>query len=896
MASAKPRRRASTLKAPEPEVTELKNQLAILSYDATGGGITEESQYGSKISVGHRVRQSLQNDSSNGYLKDAFRHLQGFQTVVAAVRTLTAFHGTDGSSNPPKSLYLELLQTLFSILSSALSDHRGNQRYFAHGLKESGWVTLGGILQELSSIESPDTAPKDADFYDRMFGCLLGCALEDDSVIDLFSRIRRRCKPTNDAQEVDAAANTGSNVTRKLVSSDQSNSDDMISNILGSGISSSARVHQPQALLLAMKLWLHLKREHDDDGEASFQPPSIGVLHAISRVTTLSTHNLNALHEDGFLGQILPYLIDKHTRTSSVERQLLFLSKALLELGVAFLEEACLLYQQARSVPLFADLVLDALRRSRMPAYVHFDLSLHGYSSVELPGMGRPFPPQGQSSGYTLSMWFQVVQFDAESHTTLFGAFDAGQTCFVLIYIEKDTRNLILQTSVTSSRPSVRFKSTAFKPHCWYHLVITHQRPKTTSSSRASLFINGEFAEQVKSQYPAGIDPPGKKYASIDPTAFQKHGQNAVQAFFGTPRDLATRLGKGVVSTQWRLASAHLFSDVLTDDLISVYYQLGPRYAGNFQDCLGSFQTYKASARLNIRNESLHPGKEDKSDIISAIRSKAGLLLPEHLIMLNISATVVLDDNDTNNINESRMIKCLSKAAAKNLWNVTRGGQNALAINGAIPSINDALLQSSGFAVLTGDPCTVVPGSMDEAAWRAAGCAPVGLALLEAAQSPEGILRALEITLESVQGSWRNSEAMERENGFGALATLLTHKLENRIESSIEFSPVSTPSPQPKQRDSSLDRRILNAILEFVGFRPEKPEESVINNPLAYRILIVDMQSWKLSSPVIQKIYYEQFVAFSSRSKYRHFNLKRLLRMRTYPSSPEMYIDCLLKV
>ncbi|KAI9869735.1 MAG: hypothetical protein M1823_008970, partial [Watsoniomyces obsoletus] len=127
---------------------------------------------------------------------------------------------------------------------------------------------------------------------------------------------------------------------------------------------------------------------------------------------------------------------------------------------------------------------------------------------------------------------------------------------------------------------------------------------------------------------------------------------------------------------------------------MSVFYNLGAHYHGNYQDCLGSFQTYKASAALNLRNEMLHPGKEDHSELILAIRQKASEIIREDVIVLNISPAAVLDSDDRNSVDESQLVKSLSKLAAKNLLAYTRSGANAVAINGAVPAINDALTQA----------------------------------------------------------------------------------------------------------------------------------------------------------------------------------------------------------
>lgn len=883
MTSTAPRRRASTLKAPQAEVTELRLQLGILGQAFLADGDTYENELDEKIRAGQRIRQSLQEDTAHRHTRDAFRHANGFQTILSVLKNLEdLLHSRSKTSLPNTTIY-DLLQTVILALSAALLDHRGNDRFFRYRIEGGGWKALEEAMKGILSTEGRDGEIGLFDLFDRISGCLLSCALEDDSVLNLPSSFRRRFAQNLSAlSPQDSSPPPVQNVDMLPLPEAEKKSAWL--DFLQKNVDPLVVLCRSEPISVILGLWEFLKRRYSDYTEG-FKSITWSLLEIISHISQTSMHNLNSLHEAGALGRILPSLVDLHPPYPPPEQQLLVLAKSLLRIGVASLDEAHFMYKHARSSPVMAELVLYALRVSRVPSFVYFDLSIHGYASVELPGIGCVFPPQGSSAGYSLSMWVEVLRFDPNSHTTLFGAFDASQTCFVLVYIEKDTRNLILQTSVTSSRPSVRFKSTSFKENRWYHIIITHQRAKTTSSARASLFINGEFVEQVKSQYPASVTSPGKK-PGMDTSGSTKKHEHAIQAFLGTPQDLATRLGRGLVLTQWRLASSHLFSDVLNDDLIAVYYQLGPRYVGNFQDCLGSFQTYEASAALNLRNESLHPGKEDRSDIITAIRSKAGYLLPESLVMLNIAASVVLDDNDTNNINETHLIRSLSKVSSKNLWGVTRGGRNALAINGAVPSINDALLNPSGFAVLTGDPCTVVPGSLDDAAWRVAGCAPVGLAILETAETSSDILRSVQIIFESIRHSWRNSEAMERDNGFGALANLLTSKLELRTrDQTATPSPVPTSVNAQSLNDSDLDLQVLSIVLEFVGYRQDRPEESVINNPLAYRILIVDLEIWRTRTSTVQTLYYEQFITFASRSKFKQFNLKRLLRMRQYKTS-----------
>ena len=461
---------------------------------------------------------------------------------------------------------------------------------------------------------------------------------------------------------------------------------------------------------------------------------------------------------------------------------MLELANRLIELGINELEDGRFLYRQAMENDAVASFLLNAIKRSQDPPHIQFDLSRHGYSSMELQSLGRPFPPTS-SSGYTFTAWICVDQFDNNMHTTILGIVDSTQKCFVLAYIEQDTRKFILQTSVSAPRASVRFKAVIFESNRWYHVALAHRRGRGLSASKAALYIDGEFVEQVKCTYP---QTPAEGIP--------------VQLFLGTPSQLSPRLGKGVVSSKWSLGTAHLFDEIISDDLIAVHYRLGPRYYGNFQDCLGSFQTYEASAALNMRNELMHPGKEEKSDIISAIRHKASGILPEGRIILSISPTSVLEDGSSSPIEDHPIMKLLLGKASIVLQAKVRSG--AVAINGAIPSINEALSMPHGLAVMTGEPIVVVPQALDDAAWRIGGCAAVGLKMVEMARTPTQVCRAVEILFEMVRGSWRNSEAMEKDNGFGILANILRNKEARGI----------------------VGEELLRLVLKFVGYNHSRPE------------------------------------------------------------------------
>ena len=862
MGSLVPDSRGST---PEAGFSELQPGLQILIQTLSQHGDDEDGVEAThrKAHAGHCIRQEILDAPNASHQRDQFRLHHGFQALLTAMASTVHLNTKSGADSEQQQSLLDILQVFFGILSAALQDHRGNQRYFHKRIEGGGWQSLKSVLLQLL-FKSEGVQRQE--LTERVLGCLLACGLNDESMVPVFSKLSKVMSKFQDE-----APSKKTYDLPKPAGSDEATS--VVRNLLGTNIDALATVHNPEAFSIMLELWVALEVEPRSKNYPEYMS-SQGILSTIRHVAAQSMRNLRALHTTPLLNTALSCLVSPLLRQHELT-ELQSLTISLLELGITNLGNAHLLYRQATSSPLIANTLLKALRMSHNPPYIHFDLSAHGYASVEFPSIGRVFPPTSPNAGYTLTLWFHVVNFDSNYHTTLFGAFDSSQTCFMLLYLEKDTHNLILQTSVTSSRPSVRFKNIAFQHGRWYHVAIVHRRPKTTMSSRASLFVDGVFFEQVKSNYPAS--PP--LMAQVSESANNSRRSNSVQAFLGTPQDLASRIGKGLVFSQWRLASAHLFGEALSDDLIAVYHQLGPRYSGNYQDRLGSFQTYEASAALNLRNEILHPGKEDKTDIVTAVRQFASALLPESQIIMNVSAIGVLNDDANDSVNGKLLLRGLGKQAIKNFHNVTRG-RSVIAINGAIPAINEALQHSSGFGVLTGDPVVIVPQSLDDAAWRVGGCAAVGLSLVEAANSPAEVNNALNIVLESVKGSWRNSEAMERENGFGVLATLLAKKLGHEMAARSITKDQSEHSAELQEQNEKLSLEVLSTILEFVGYKTEKPLDSVINNPLAYRTLLVDPDFWRRSYPTVQRLYYKQFVVFGTDSRYHLFNAKRLAKMR----------------
>lgn len=797
--------------------------------------------------------------------QDDFRHLAGYQRLLDALRAFSGFYNPQIRSLDEKKSFFELLHVALAILSATFREHHGNRRYFKHKVEGAGWEALEQI------IASVGLGGSDSDLWTncQLFGKLLSFALDDQRLDELCQAVATTAVPKTQKDEtveedVVYRAEDGNKIAEF--------SAPIVEKELARIITSMTVLSNPEIMRATMDFWESIPRETSSDDDLA----AVLVLTSVRLASSASFHNLTALHGTGVLSRFLSLYFGENSQLSSYEKGIVLdLCRSLMHLGINRLSDVQLLLSKQDSTT--SQFCLDTAAKYNGPPFVQFDLSLHGHSSIELPSMGRSFPPQS-SAGYTFTAWIRIDRFDPFSHTTIFGVFDATQTCFLLAYLEKDTQNFILQTSVTSQRPSVRFKSVRFKESRWYHIAIVHRRPRTMAASKASLYVNGEFAEQIKSQYPS---PPPLSNASTESFASFNSSTNRthpVQAFLGTPRDLSTKIGRGLVFSKWSLASAHLFEDALSDDFLAVHYRLGPRYQGNFQDCLGGFQTYEASAALGLRNEMLHPGKEESSsDILRAIRDKASSILPEHKVLMSTLPTAIFRTD--GQFLDSFLFRSLSRNAASNLFQLTTKSGTAVSVNAALPCVNDALVRVHGVAVLTGDPVVATPYNFDDNLWRIGGFTPVALKLVERTKNTDEFLKSVELMFLSIKKSWRNSEAMERDNGYAILGMLLRAKL--------GYATAGTDVPTwrllltPEDRDR-LGVQLLSLVLDFVGYKHGDPVESFIVNPLAYRILLIDFDTWRKAAPITQELYYKQFVTFAVNSKYHEFNSRRLQRMRKY--------------
>ncbi|KAF2154703.1 beach-domain-containing protein [Myriangium duriaei CBS 260.36] len=528
-------------------------------------------------------------------------------------------------------------------------------------------------------------------------------------------------------------------------------------------------------------------------------------------------------------------------------------------------------------------LELAALHTKESPC-IQFDLSRLGHSSLEIPCLPRAFPPP---TGYTLTAWIRIDQFDVNYHTTIFGAFDATQTCFVLAYVEKGSGQLILQTSVTSTNPSVRFKRFRFERGSWYHIAIVHKPPKTSPFGEALLYVNGRYVERREScLYPQSAPAHGSAISSA-PFPPESNARRPVQAFFGTPQDLAVMNDEEPARSKWSLATAHLYDLCLTRDLVAVQHSLGPAYSGNFQDRVGQLLTYDASAALNRYNEDLYGEKAENSGIVTTIQHRGMDAVHEGSNLLSVFSTANVNIDSTYaqaiSLNGS-----LPDLAAKQLHHITRTG-NTIVFNASRPLLADALARPSGIGVLTGRAFVSIPRTIDDVAWRLSGFLGTHLMLMETASSAETLLSSFKTLCQSIKYNFRASEAMEREQGYSIVALLIREKLglaSGQPTGSKTINSIVFPTFEERNK---LMLELLDTILQFVGVDSSNPKASILTNPMAYRSFLTDLDTWRSGSMASQKLYYQQFSWLLKDNDNIDFNAKRLSKMRIV----RKFVDCL---
>jgi hypothetical protein len=341
------------------------------------------------------------DDGQNG-IQDQFRQLHGFQAILQALEAVVRYSEAQGrlTSTALDELLLQVSLDVLRILTKALRQHHGNSRYFTKKIPGGGWKVLRHLSQRLSSRLC--TSPPTQSHQNNLIR-LSGAKGAPSEAVPLHSGPPLEATPHPEASPPEGLQSS----VRQC-------------------FSQSHFILNPEAVTIISDLYT----QSSSVGKHAAGLPTI-ILTILDCIIEMSERNRVAVHESGALAILLPRLVNKNMNTDE-SALLRTICESLLPLGTRRLEETAQIFKLACEDDLVKTILLGALQASKQPPAIQFDLSNSGHGSVELAALPRAFPP---AKGYTFSSWIRVDQFDAACHTTIFGAFDASQTCFVLIYI-----------------------------------------------------------------------------------------------------------------------------------------------------------------------------------------------------------------------------------------------------------------------------------------------------------------------------------------------------------------------------------------------------------------------------------------------------------------------------
>ncbi|KAG0176918.1 hypothetical protein DFQ29_005470 [Apophysomyces sp. BC1021] len=572
------------------------------------------------------------------------------------------------------------------------------------------------------------------------------------------------------------------------------------------------------------------------DGELS-----MAILIAVLALSRSSRRNQVKLNGSGLimaaLQRVFPRDGQYDEETFRSEKDLLLqIIKKLIIMGVGY-EELLYLFQgfgednhlvdlEDPSISGLMDIILQGTSRSRWPNFIQFDMNTHGFCCLETPSLST-FPPA--SAGYTLLMWFHIERLDASTDLSLITFLDDKKVTF-RAYIDTTSRKLHIQSS---AKQDAKFDSFEFHPGYWYHLALVHSKSRLGASlSTITMHINGVWMEQIRCPYLP-----------------QPSNNESLRGVIGTPLELAVPHRSSQLI--WDLGPCYLIQDTLEADLLNMYFNLGARYKSLFQDSLRQFQTYEASTSLffNLRNSSKMFGRKDSNQgmLANVMRSTGTTSVSESKIVFAFFACNAITDGSCTGLTAG-----LSEEALQVIS--TDHDRSRLLLNVALPKIDIAIHYPRRMGYLVGDPVVAHPFGLDESMWKIGGCAVV-LKLIERSETSAMLSKATALLFEIIRYSWRNSEDMERSHGYEILAYLL------------------------KQKRDLITVELLELLLVFIGKNSAYPEESVINNPFAYRYVILNFEIWKKTAVEVQQAQLEQFLLFLQTSKKRQFNMRRLQKI-----------------
>ncbi|KAG1474371.1 hypothetical protein G6F56_000395 [Rhizopus delemar] len=564
---------------------------------------------------------------------------------------------------------------------------------------------------------------------------------------------------------------------------------------------------------------LHLQSTTADNTQLSRK-----ILYALLILSQGNRGNQMKLNENGVLLSLYQSVFDEPANNN--DDILINTIKHLMNMGINsrelhYIFKKLNIDAEDDSNETLLDLVLQGTTSSQWPRFIQFS-SPDAY--LDIPQLVN-FPPP--NPGYTLLFWLHIEYQDDSSSLPLFNIWDDQQQIF-RVFIDAESKSLLIQSAY--SKQPVVFKQFEFQVGRWYHLALVHNKSRLSSRlSSISMYVNGAFNEKISCPYIP-----------------QQTSSFPLKATIGCRSSQV--IGREKQHLIWNLGSAILIQDVLERETIKLCFSLGPRYNSLFQDSLRQFQTHEAATTLYLDlreiSNGLRNSSSDEQLLAGIVGGSIFQTIPENKITFGFFAGNALSEGAHIGLTSTGVSTATYQA-------IVAESNNRIILNSAISKIDTAVSRIRDMCCFVGEPTAALTLNLDESVWKIGGCL-VALKLIEKAQTTKMLCKATSFLLEIIRYSWRNSVDMERCHGYEILAFIL------------------------KQKRDLITLELFDLLLVFIGKNTQNPGDSVINNPLAYRYVVLNFEVWKKTCLEVQKAHLGQFVLFLNTSKLRSFNIRQL--------------------
>ncbi|KAI9292735.1 hypothetical protein K502DRAFT_325660 [Neoconidiobolus thromboides FSU 785] len=468
------------------------------------------------------------------------------------------------------------------------------------------------------------------------------------------------------------------------------------------------------------------------------------------------------------------------------------------------------------------EVILNEISSGIKPPILHFDSNIEKPSYLTLENFQRSL---GTGNGYTLLLWFQIIQFPESNSLPLLRIYDNNNSN--LNYELSLNENHFI-TCTGSNKVPVVFDTSPLRAEAWYHIALVQSKGLLSmSSNNIKLYINGKLSENRKHTFGFGTDLMNSNYTLI----IGEKGE-------------ATELSGAV----WNLSSLNLIDEVLDLQAIEIIFGLGIEYNNTFQD-------------LNLLNKSLSDmdyyitKKKVINNNTMTIDTKATELsstINNSHFNFSISEDKILTSLNPNNIIDFVYSDVFGNDNSKILASPTSSRFGIL--NLKYKYMNQIHNKNDGFGYLSKD-LLFSPGiNFSQEIWKLGGCSLL-LKLIDNSKDVNSIEKAISIATQILCHKKQFSEEMSRIGGYEILGNLI------------------------KKKANYLSLLTIRALLSLVASKDGLFNQYMISNITAFRFLFLDFDIWRSASKEVQEAIIDSLKSFILHNANTKHNLKIMIQL-----------------